>query len=330
MKITNQRIHYATLLTVAIIAGGWAATLQADDLSAGTNTVVAQRTFATPDEAMHALQQAANAKDPSAMGGLFGPDFSKLLTGDQVQDAKNAEHFATIVAQGCQPVPDGDAKITFELGTDQWPMPIPLVKTNGQWVFDTAAGKEEIINRHVGKDELHAIGVCRAYVTAQRQFALNTANGGNETKYARKFLSASGAKDGLYWPVAANEPASPFGPVVAESQAGNYPGNNRTRPEPFHGYFFKILTRQGPAAPGGKMNYMSHGDLTGGFALVAWPEHWDQSGVMTFIVNQDGKVWQHNFGAATPRVVGAVHEYNPDSNWTLVADEGVLTAALEK
>ncbi len=201
-------------------------------------------------------------------------------------------------------------------------MPIPLVKTDGQWRFDTAAGKEEIINRHIGKDELHAIGVCRAYVTAQRQYASLNPQTGGEAKYALKFKSAPGKKDGLYWASAENEPASPFGPLVAEAHAEGYASHKGSGPHPFHGYYFRILTRQGKDAPGGKMNYVSGGHLTGGFALVAYPEHWDQSGIMTFIVNQDGKIYQRNIGEKTSRIAGAMKEYNPDSEWTPVQEEG--------
>jgi hypothetical protein len=327
MKPSIQFMRISRLATLALLTMGLPlARLAADP----TPPAIVQRTFASPTEALAALQTAAATKNPAAMGELFGPEYPKLLTGDQAQDAKNAEHFAEVMAQGCRPVAEGDARVTFEVGTNQWPLPIPLVKTNGQWQFDTAAGREEIINRHVGKDELHAIGVCRAYVTAQRQFALTTAVTGSETKYAQKFMSTTGAKDGLYWPTAENEPASPFGPVVAEAQTGPYPGNNASRPEPFHGYYFKILTRQGKAAPGGKMDYLTHDGLTGGFALLAYPEHWDQSGVMTFIVNQTGQVYQRDLGPKTTRLARAITEYNPDSHWNLVPDPGVLTAASEK
>jgi hypothetical protein len=209
-------------------------------------------------------------------------------------------------------------------------MPIPLVKADGQWHFDTAAGKETIINRHIGKDELHAIGVCRAYVTAQQQYAkLNTDADGKPT-YAPKFKSTPGKKDGLYWVAAEGEPASPFGPLVAEAHAEGYVGNTSKGPHPFHGYYFRILTRQGPVAPGGRMDYMDHGNLTKGFALVAYPEHWGQSGIMTFIVNQDGKVYQRNLGAKTSRIAATMKEYNPDSGWTLVPDEGVVSAVSEQ
>jgi hypothetical protein len=331
MKSPNQFLRYTSLLTIALLAGAFpVARCAADPAAASPNPVIVQRFFASPVEALQALQSAAATRDPAAMDELFGPEYPKLLTGDKIQDAKNAAHFAEVMAQGCEPVVESDVKVTFETGTNHWPLPIPLVKTNGQWVFDTAAGKEEIINRHVGRDELHAIGVCRAYVTAQREFALATARAGSETKYAQKFLSAVGVKDGLYWPVTENEPPSPFGPVVAQAQTGNYPGNDHSRPEPFHGYYFKILTRQGPAAAGGRLDYLTPDGFTRGFALLAYPEHWDQSGVMSFIVNQEGRVYQRDLGAKTVRRARALTAFNPDSNWTLVADQGVLTAVSER
>ena len=334
MKFSNQLTRFASLSTIALLAGVWgvlpADLHAAEQKEASQKSVVAQRLFASPDEAIKALQAAAEAKDQAALGEIFGPQFQELSTGDKVQDANNAQRFATNMAQGCNPVKEGEDKITLEVGTNNWPMPIPLVKTNGQWHFDTAAGKEEIINRHIGKDELHAIGVCRAYVAAQRQYASANPDADGVVKYAQKFKSTPGKKDGLYWPSAENEPASPFGPLVAEAHAEGYVRNKGTGPHPFHGYYFRILTRQGKAAPGGKMNYLSHGNLTGGFALVAYPEHWDQSGIMTFIVNQDGKVFQQNLGEKTSRIAEAMKKYNPDSEWTLVQDEGVKSAASEK
>ena len=327
MKISNQLTRLCSLLTIAMLAGAGGilpARLSAAELKG------AQQLFASPDEAIKVLQAAAAAKNQAALCEIFGPVFHELLTGDAVQDANNAQRFAAVLAQGCRPVSEGADKIILEVGPNNWPMPIPLVKADGQWHFDTAAGKEEIINRHIGKDELHAIGACRAYVTAQRQYAsANPAAGGGVT-YAQKFKSTPGKKDGLYWPTAENEPASPFGPLVAEAHAEGYVAHQGPGPQPFHGYYFHILTRQGPAAPGGKMNYLSQGNLTGGFALVAYPEHWDRSGIMTFIVNQDGKVFQRNLGGKTDRIAGAMKEYNPDSDWTLVQDEGVLRAVSEK
>jgi Protein of unknown function (DUF2950) len=290
-----------------------------------------EQSFASPDDAIAALKTATAARDRTALRKIFGPDLHDLMTGDAVQDANNEKRFADALAQHSETVKDGDDKITLEIGPNDWPMPVPLVRTDGQWYFDTAAGKEEIIDRHVGKDELHAIGVCRAYVIAQRHYASENPEGAAGTVYARHFKSLPGKKDGLYWAPAKDEPASPFGSLVAQAEAEGYVVHARgTGPHPFHGYYFRILTQQGPAAPGGKMNYVSDGKLTGGFALVAYPENWDQSGVMTFIVNQDGRVLQRNFGEDTTRIAGALKEYDPDSGWALVQDEGVSRAASER
>jgi hypothetical protein len=209
-------------------------------------------------------------------------------------------------------------------------MAVPLAKVDGQWHFDTAAGTEELINRHIGKDELHAIGVCKSYVTAQRQYGSANPNTDGGVKYAQKFKSTPGMKDGLYWPTAGNESASPLGLLVAQAHAEGYGTNQDAGPHPFHGYCFRILTQQGKAAPGEGKDYMSHGDLTGGFALVAYPEQWDQSGIMTFIVNQDGKIYQQDLGEQTAQLAVAMKDYNPDSKWTLAQDEGVLSASSEK
>ena len=208
-----------------------------------------QQLFASPDEAVKALQVATSTKDKAALNQIFGTQVKELLTGDDVQDTKNAQKFASVLSQGYTLVKEGEDKMTIEVGPDRWPMPIPLVKSTdgGSWYFDTAAGKEEIINRHIGKDELHAIGVCRGFAAGKRQFA--------------------------------------------------------SIPQPFHGYLFRILNGQ---------------------VMVAYPLHWDQSGIMTFIVNQDGKVYQQNFAEKTTEIAVAMKEYNPDSDWTMVTDQGVL------
>jgi hypothetical protein len=323
MKFFNQFTRFSQIFTISLAAGVLNA-LPADLHAAEQKAVVVQRLFASPDDAVKALRAATEAKDKAALREIFGSQFDELATGDEVQDANNAQKFARAMAEGCNPVKEGDDKITLEVGTNNWPMPIPLVKADGQWRFDTAAGKEEIINRHIGKDELNAIGVCRAYVTAQQQYS------GLNKEYAVKFKSSPGKKDGLYWPSSENGPASPFGPLVAEAHAEGYGNSQRGGPHSFHGYYFRILARQGKAAPGGKMNYMSRGQLTGGYALVAYPEHWDQSGIMTFIINQDGKIYQRNLGEKTSRVAGTMKEYNPNSEWALVPDEGVLNAVSEK
>jgi len=328
MKFSNRFQRFSRLPTIALLAGVWG--VFPAGLGAAPAWPAPQRVFASPDDAVKALRAAVQSKDSEALTGLFGPEYRELATGDAVQDANNAAKFAAHMAEGCTLVKESDDKITLEVGTNNWPMPIPLVKVDGQWYFDTAAGKEEIINRHIGKDELHAIGVCRAYVVAQKQYADMIPKVGGGANYAQKFKSTPGKKDGLYWVSADNEPASPFGPLVAEAHAEGYGAKKGAGPHAFHGYYFKILTAQGEAAPGGKMDYMSEGVLAGGFALVAYPEHWDQSGIMTFIVNQDGKVYQQNLGEDTSRIAGAITEYNPDGQWTLVPDAGVMSAVSEK
>jgi hypothetical protein len=226
------------------------------------------------------------------------------------------------MSDACVPEAETNGQITLDIGTNAWPFPIPLVQKDGHWVFDTDAGREEIINRHIGIDELNAIGVCRAYVTAQQQYFSKPRDGTSTPKYALKLKSTPGKEDGLYW-AATNEP-SPFTALVAEAHEEGYWHHLFGRhPQPFHGYLFRIMTCQGPAAPGGPANYIVKGSLTGGFALVAYPVIWGKSGVMTFIVNQDGKVYQRDFGTSTSRIASKMSEYNPDNQWILVTDKGV-------
>ncbi len=285
---------------------------------------VPQRMFASPEDAIKALLETVKIHDKAVLHEIFGPDAHELLTGDQVQDANNFQSFATALEEKCMPEPEGDNKVILNIGSKNWPFPIPLVKKDGQWFFDTDAGREEIVNRHIGHDELNAIGVCRAYVEAQRTYFSQDPDGSGVRQYAQKFRSTPGKKDGLYWKTTGLEPASPLGALVAEAHAEGYtrqkPGE---APKPFHGYLFKILTRQGQAAPGGKKNYLTHGDMTGGFALVAYPAIWDKSGIMTFIVGQDGMVYQANLGEKTVQIAIKMSQYDPDDKWKPVQDQGI-------
>lgn len=334
MKLSTPNLHSAGLLSVTQVACLWA--LVTADLQAAVpkdappGPAITQHLFTSPDEAVKALQAATQARDRPAMRSLFGAQIDALLTDDEVQDAHNAKKFAALLAQGCETVKVSDDTVWLELGTNNWPMPIPLVRAEGKWHFDTTAGKEEVINRHIGKDELHAIGVCRSFVLAQRQSASANPDAAGPVGYAQKFKSTPGMRDGLYWAADPGDRPSPFGPLVAEAEVTRGGGNKGDAPHPFHGYYFRLLTRQGRAAPGGKMDYLKRGNLTGGFALLAYPEHWDRSGIMTFIVNQDGKVFERNLGERTSQVAGAMKEYNPDADWGLVPDEGVPDAVLEK
>ncbi len=295
-----------------------------------------QETFASPKDAMTALVQAVEGKDESALAKIFGPDFDRLLSGDAVEDNNDLNRFATALQESAQLQKDNDARYTLLAGKDQWPTPIPIVKRGEDWVFDTKAGLEEILNRRIGEDELSAIHTCRAYVLAQWEYY--TGDDGDHdglAEYAQKFISSPGQRDGLYWETSGDEKPSPLGRLVADARAEGYgpkaqvdgegtkagqtarPGSGRPR-HPYHGYYFKILTRQGPSAPGGRFSYIINGNMIAGYALLAYPDKWGNSGVMTFIVNNQGRVYQKNLGPNTEKLASSMTEYNPDPSWKLV------------
>lgn len=277
------------------------------------------RQFASPEEAVKALVAATQAGDRAAVDAIFGPDIKELLSGDAKQDTLEFAAFAKLIGQFHQLVQKADDRFVLNLGDQNWPLPIPIVKKNGTWFFDTVAGKEEIINRRVGEDELYAIGVCRSYLLAQREYASEDRIGDGVFRFAQKLKSTPGQKDGLYWPATENEEPSPFGPFIDEVHAEGYGGKTAEgTPQPFHGYRFKILTAQGASAPGGAYDYIINGNVIGGFALVAYPSHWGESGVMTFIVNQWGKVYQRNLGDQSVDIATAMTEFDPDEDWTVV------------
>jgi hypothetical protein len=278
-----------------------------------------QHNFATPDEAVSALVTAAKAGDRAAVDAIFGPDVKDLLSGDTRQDAIEFAGFSKSVREFSHLVKQSDDRYVLDIGAQNWPMPIPLVRKDGRWFFDTLAGKDEIVSRRIGEDEIIAIGVCRTYLQAQREYASEDRDGSGVLKFARKLKSTPGTKDGLFWPDAPGEVESPLGPLVAEAHAEGYGGKTAEgRPEPFHGYHFKILTAQGASAPGGAFDYVINGNLVAGFALVAYPAHWGESGIMTFIVNQWGKVYECNLGEQTADIAVAMTEFDPDSSWAPV------------
>jgi hypothetical protein len=302
----------------------------APTLAAQKAAAVNQSRFATPEEAVDALAHAAETKDQAALTAIFGPDRAKLQTGDPVEDNNALERFAANLAKSHRLEKVGDSKCTLLVGEDNWPSPIPIVKDGSQWRFDTAAGLEEILNRHIGDDELSAIMTCRAYVLAQWEYYTQpngTAQDGLAV-YAKKFISTPGKRDGLYWETPPGGKLSPLGSLVAQARAQGYtagqarPSESAARPSrpsrPYHGYYFKILTRQGPHAPGGRFTYVVNGNMIAGYALIAYPDKWGSSGVMTFIVNQQGRVYEKNLGPKTAQIAGAIEEYDPDTSWKLV------------
>lgn len=281
------------------------------------------KTFAAPEEAVAALVAAASAEDTNALRVIFGPLAADIQNPDRVQAAGEFSQFTAAVNQSKRIVHESDSKCVLEIGDNSWPFPVPIVKKDGRWFFDTAAGKDELFNRRIGRNELATLQAVRAYVEAQRVYASKDRDGDEVLEFAQKFRSGAGRKDGLYWPQDLDGELSPLGPLVAEAQASGYGGKSREEgaaPEPFHGYFFKILTRQGKAAPGGNYDYIINGNMIGGFALVAWPAEYGETGIMTFVVNQQGRVYQKDLEAATSRLAREMTAYNPNESWRVSAD----------
>ena len=273
--------------------------------------------YATADDAANALIAAAKAGDQNALLAIFGPESKDLLySGDPVQDKNAVTEFVSRydVMHRWRKLEAGSQVLV--VGADNFPFPIPLKKnSDGRWFFDTAAGKDEILNRRVGRNELAVIGLCGAVVDAQVEYY--TQKHGGVKQYAQKFVSDPGQEDGLYWPEAPGQPRSPLGPLAAKATADGYKADPAHH-QPFHGYYFAMLTKQGSDAPGGAKDYIANGKMTGGFAVVAYPAKYGDSGVMTFIVNHDGVVLQKDLGKTTEQAAAAIAEFNPDKSWTVV------------
>jgi hypothetical protein len=278
-----------------------------------------EQTFAAPQDAVNAMVAAAQNHDTNALHTIFGPEGHALISPDVVQATEEYKMFAQRLAEKTRLVTNSDSNVTLEIGADGWPFPIPLVKQDGQWFFDTAAGRQEILARRVGMDETGAMNVCNAYVEAQREYAGQDRLGDGVLAYAQFLRSTPGTHDGLFWPT--NQPGeelSPLGPLVAQARVEGYQRTAKMLNDeqaPYHGYYFKILTRQGKQAPGGKYDYIINGRMIAGFALVAWPAEWGDTGVMTFIVNQQGRVYQKNLGPKTVKIARAITTYDPDDTW---------------
>jgi len=278
-------------------------------------------TFASPQQAVDALVTAAGKADSGALLKIFGPAGHDLVSsGDQVADKDADAGFVEHYGKRHEILLDTKDKATLVLGDEEWPFPVPLVRHAGAWHFDAKSGAQEILNRRVGRNELNAIEVCRSYVVAQRNYAYGKEDARISREYARKFVSTPGQHDGLYWPVQPGEAESPIGPEMAAARAEGYGVSDQQAPiqnQPYHGYFYKILDRQGPAAPGGARNYVVDGHMTAGFALLAFPAKYGDSGVTTFIVNQDGLVYEKDLGRDTATVATAITEFNPDLTWNM-------------
>ncbi len=277
--------------------------------------VLAQQSFSSPREAAKALYTAAKAGDSAALLELFGPNGKELVSsGDYVADQNERDRFVKNYAIAHKLVPEGTGKFILQVGSDNWPLAVPIVKTASGWSFDADAGKQEILYRRIGRNEDDAIRVCRAIIDAERAYRREGHDGNPPGEYTRKLLSDPGKQNGLYWETAEGEPASPGGPLLAEA-AGDHYELGTGKHQPFHGYLYRILAAQGPNARGGARDYEVDGKLRRGFAIVAYPAEYRASGLMTFIVNQQGVVYEKDFGPETRDVAKAMTVFDPDSSW---------------
>jgi Protein of unknown function (DUF2950) len=274
------------------------------------------RVFASPDEAGNALLEAGQSGDPNALLAIFGKDSKEIIySGDPAQDKTVVEAFVKAYQQMHRWRKLSDESQILLIGADNFAFPIPLEKNAAaQWFFDTAAGKDEILARRIGRNELAVIDVCGALADAQAEYFSQPHDGGKSKHYALKFISDSGRQNGLYWESPAGQPKSPLGPLVAFATTEGYSAKPNSH-VPFHGYYFHMLSRQGSHAPGGAKDYLVDGKMVGGFAFVAYPAEYRNSGIMTFIINQDGVLLQKDLGKTTTETAAAMNEFDPDASW---------------
>src|SRR5271169_1277194 len=293
-RASSRGVVRRVMAMCLLAAFAWAA-----DQGAAIAASVKQIDFASPDQAVDALVAAARAGKTAELVKILGPDGRKLVfSGDPVADKEGRANFAARFDEAHKLQLEGGDKASFSIGKEEWPFPIPIVLKGERWRFDTKAGADEILARRIGRNELNTIEVSRAYVDAQHEYATTHASGSPYMEYAQKFMSTTGKHDGLYWPVAEGETPSPMGLLVARARAEGYGGKR----EPYHGYYYKILTKQGANARDGAYDYMVRHHMIGGFALVAFPAKYGDAGVMTFLVNQDGIVYQKDLGPKTAEI----------------------------
>lgn len=282
--------------------------------------------FETPEAAAQALIEAAQTDGNRALLSVLGKEAGPIIdSGDAVADKNARANFLEAYKSANTLDKTDPAYVTLEVGEDKWPFPIPIVSEGGKWHFDSAAGAEEIIDRRVGENELDTIQSCLAYADAQREYYMRNAENAPLLHYANRLISTEGKKDGLYWPAAENEEPSPLGEGFAKARAEGYAAGSTMKGEPFHGYIYRLLTKQGPNAPGGAYDYVVNDQLLGGFAAVAFPAEYGNSGVMTFMVNHDGVVYSKDLGPETAKLAMAIDTFDPGADWK--KEEGQQTAA---
>lgn len=310
MKENFERIHLgklARLAAVAIFA------------TCSANVALAQqprqKTFSACEEASSALFAAVQKDDRTALLDILGPASAEIISsGDEAEDQNNRQQFVEKYQEMHRLVREADGTTTLYIGAENWPTPIPLVHKQNRWYFDTVASRNEILVRRIGKNELDTVAVCRELVDAQNEYHSEPRDGDGVKQYAPRFHSDDGKHNGLYWKITDGESVSPVGPLLTLASGEDY-AKETSRPQPFHGYYYRILKSQGKRAPGGAKNYVVHGKMTGGFAFVAYPAEYRSSGVMTFIVSQDGIVYQKDLGQGTVVLARRMTQYAPDATW---------------
>lgn len=308
--IKSQRVRLLSKIT--ILTGAAMLILALSSLAQ------AQQRFKTPEEAVEALVKAARGGDSKSVVSILGPGSQELVSsGDPVEDAEVRKEYLAAYDAGHRIVSEPGKPSVLVIGPDNWPFPIPMVQRDGQWIFDVPAGREEVLARRIGRNELSTMKAMLAYWDAQQEYADMNKSKSGQAVYAQRIVSSPGKKDGLYWPTSGNEKPSPLGEAVADAtQRGYRPGAG----EPYHGYRFKILLRQGPTAPGGAVDYIVKGDMIGGFAAVAYPAEYGNSGIMTFIINHEGDIYEKDLGEGTARIASQMTSFNPDHTWRKVVD----------
>ena len=276
------------------------------------------RSFSSPETAVTSLVTAVRASDTEELFAILGPGSRELIfSGDDVADRTGREKFLKAYDRMNNLQKVSADKVTLCIGNDNWPLPIPIVKADEKWVFDAEQGKQEIVNRRIGRNELHVMDVLHAYTDAQHEYASKDCGGGGMVEFAQKLISTQGRRDGLYWEVKKGEKASPLGPLVARAAKEGYADADLS---PFHGYYFKILKGQGKYAQGGAYDYVVKGKMLLGFALVAYPAEYGNSGVMAFIVNQEGSIYEKDLGKDTTRIAEKMKIFDPDTTWKRVKE----------
>ena len=316
-KLNFDRFHWANLSKLAAVTILLTACLPASSIAQQPG----QKTFATAEDASNALVTSAQSNDLKALIEILGPDGKQIVSsGDEAEDAQNRANFVQKYQEMHRLVKEPDGTTTLYIGAENWPTPIPLVNNGTAWYFDTDAGTQEILFRRIGENEMSTIKVCEELVAAEKEY-----HSAQHGEYAQKIFSDKGQHDGLYWKAADGESESPVGPLLASAVAEGFAKGREGAPIPFRGYYFHALTRQGKNAPGGAKSYIVNGKMTEGFAFVAYPAEYGSSGVMTFIVNEDGVIYQKDLGKNTGVFAKALKEYNPNSSWQKADQQGEST-----